>query len=213
MEFRLTYEGLLLATQKDPVDGQADARAEHKRHIRRQFHLQLKRFWDINPYLKHGNPVTFDWKSRTVPKSGITHGTGIAEFLAPLYRRNGYECVPLVREELSLICSLDILFLRPDRPGSVLQSGDIDNRLKTLFDALRLPKEEAQELVGYDNAADDEKPFYCLLEDDSLITHVSVETDILLQPTGKKFDVNDTRLVIAVSLRPYNFSPANEGFG
>ena len=30
MEFRLTYQGLLLATQKDPVSGQADARAEYK---------------------------------------------------------------------------------------------------------------------------------------------------------------------------------------
>lgn len=52
--------------------------------------------------------------------------------------------------------------------------GDIDNRLKTLFDALRLPN-QTNELVGYDNPAPDENPFFCLLEDDSLITHVSVE--------------------------------------
>ena len=57
MEFRLTYEGSLFATQKDPVSGQADARAEHKRDIRRKFHVQLKRLWEINPYLKHGYPV------------------------------------------------------------------------------------------------------------------------------------------------------------
>jgi hypothetical protein len=35
---------------------------------------------------------------------------------------------------------LNILFLRADIPGKVVQSGDIDNRLKTLFDALRMPQ-------------------------------------------------------------------------
>jgi hypothetical protein len=57
VEFRLTYEGLLFSTQKDPVKGQVDARAEHKREIRRAFHLQLKRLWEVHPYLKHGYPL------------------------------------------------------------------------------------------------------------------------------------------------------------
>jgi hypothetical protein len=209
VEFRLTYQGLLLATQKDPLWAQPDRRADHKRDIRRVFHLQLKRLWEINPYLKHGYPVKFDWSS---PRSGVTHGCTIADYLAPLYKRNAYSCIPLVREELSLICSIEILFLRPDIHGSILKSGDIDNRIKTLFDALRLPK-GSQELCGYNAPQDDEKPFYyCLLEDDSLITHVSVETDILLQPTGEQFDVNDARLVITVRLRPYNTNPANQSF-
>jgi hypothetical protein len=190
MEFRLTYEGLLLATQKDPVSGQADARTEHKRTLRRKFHLQLKRLWEINPYLKPGYPVEFDWGSNSIPRSTRLIGSSIAEYLAPRYQKNAYRCVPLVRRELSLICSLEILFLRPDPPGEILASGDIDNRLKTLFDALRLPKGE-QELIGYDKAAADEIPFFfCLLEDDSLITHVSVETDALLQPTGPSLGMN-----------------------
>jgi hypothetical protein len=212
VEFRLTYEGPLLATQKDPVSGQADARADHKRTIRRNFHLQLKRLWEINPYLKHGYPVKFDWKSNSIPKTAATYGSSIADWLASQYVKSAYRCVPLVREELGLICSLEILFLRPDPPGSVLASGDIDNRLKTLFDALRLPK-GVQELVGYDKPAADEDPFFCLLEDDSLITHVSVETDILLQPTANKFDPNDSRIVISVKLRPYCVNPSNENFG
>ena len=211
MEFRLTYEGLLFATQKDPVSGQADARAEHKRDIRRKFHVQLKRLWEINPYLKHGYPVEFDWKSSSNPKAAVSYHTTLAEWLAPKYSRNAYNCVPLVRSNLSLICSFNILFLRPDSPGSVLASGDIDNRLKTLFDAMRLPK-GAQELVGYEKPAEDEDPFFCLLEDDSLITQVSVETDVMLEPIGSKFDPNDTRLIISVRLRPYNINPANQGF-
>ena len=212
VEFRLTYEGLLLATQHDPVKGQADARAPHKVAIRRHFHLQLKRLWEINPFLKHGEPVTFDWQQKSSPKGGVTYGCSLIDYLAPLYVRNKYRCVPLVRSDLSLICSLEILFLRPDPPGSILQSGDIDNRIKTLFDALRLPK-GAQEIVGYDSPKDDEDPFFCLLEDDGLITHVSVETDVLLQPTGLKFDMNDTRLIITVRIRPYNAAPNNQFFG
>jgi hypothetical protein len=48
--------------------------------------------------------------------------------------------------------------------------GDIDNRLKTLFDCLTLPDPNQ----GYEaeTPAQDELPyFYCLLEDDRLICH------------------------------------------
>src|SRR6266849_6098917 len=52
----------------------------------------------------------------------------------------GKQFVPLVRQSLALACSLDILFLRREEPGSlILQGGDIDNRIKTLFDALKMP--------------------------------------------------------------------------
>jgi hypothetical protein len=76
-----------------------------------------------------------------------------------------YQFVPLVREQLSLLCSLDILFLRPDVPGKAIQSsGDIDNRLKTLFDALRMPQNDT-ELGPYASPGEGEEPFYCLLEE------------------------------------------------
>jgi hypothetical protein len=204
MEFRLTYEGPLLGAQ-------SDARLAHKRDIRRKFHVQLKRLWEINPYLKHGYPVEFDWKSSSNPKTAISYHTSIAEWLAPRYRRNGYTFVPLVRQELSLICSLEILFLRPDVPGNILASGDIDNRIKTLFDALRLPKGQ-QELVDYNTPPNDENPFFCLLEDDSLITKVSVEADMLLEPIDSTININDARLVIRVGIRPFNINPSNENF-
>ena len=114
-------------------------------------------------------------------------------------------------EELDLICDLDILFLRPDRPGSVVWAGDIDNRLKTLLDAMRIPE------VGEDYASrepsDDEVPFFCLLEDDKLITKVAVETDRLLEPIGNSVDAADARLVITVRLRPYEITPYNMHFG
>jgi hypothetical protein len=50
--------------------------------------------------------------------------------------------VPFVRKTGGLTkCALDILFLRRDNPGNLIASGgDIDNRLKVLFDGLRMPE-------------------------------------------------------------------------
>jgi hypothetical protein len=124
------------------------------------------------------------------------------EGLAERFSRNNYQFVPLVTRDLNVsFCGLEILFLRPDSPGAILKSGDIDNRLKTLFDALRMPSGK-DELGGYNFPDDTEKPFYCLLEDDCLITKVSVETDMLLEPIGGAFDVNDARIVISVTVQP-----------
>lgn len=121
------------------------------------------------------------------------------------FQCGGYRFVPLVTEDLALICAIEILFLRPDPPGSLIQSGDIDNRLKTLFDALRMPGPDAAELGG-NNPREDESPFYCLLQDDRLISRVSVETDVLLQPTSPENadNPNDARLLITVKLKPVN---------
>jgi hypothetical protein len=83
--------------------------------------------------------------------------------------------------KFGLACSLDILFLRRDSPGNLVRSGgDIDNRINTLFDALRRP-ENGEEVAGFPPGPN-EDPFFCLMETDSLVTEVSVITDRLLLP-------------------------------
>lgn len=136
----------------------------------------------------------------------------IIPFLENRYARFGWRFVPLVTEFMSLRCSLHVLLLRPDLPGRIISSGDIDNRLKTLFDALRLPQSEA-ELGGCEAPSQSDLPMYCLLEDDKLIEHVSVETDVLLEPVGDSFGDNDIRMVLTVELRPYVFTLQNSIFG
>ena len=105
------------------------------------------------------------------------------------------------------------MFLRRDKPGKVIQKNDVDGRIKTIFDALKMPIQE-QDRGGYKNPDADEKPFYCLLEDDTLVTSVSVETDLLLEPiSGQQYPSrSDARLVITVSLRPSRLTWANMGF-
>jgi hypothetical protein len=114
--------------------------------------------------------------------------------LANRFVLNGIGFVPLSWDGLGVACKLDVLMLRSDQPGQTLmQSGDIDNRLKTLFDAFRIPT------AGESCPTEDSpNPFFCLLEDDSLINHLSVTTDLLL---GAK-DVNDVRLVVTVTMWP-----------
>jgi hypothetical protein len=117
------------------------------------------------------------------------------------WNRQGYNFVPLVTADFCLRCSVDVLFLRPGAPGQVVGSGDLDSRLKSLFDSLRLPIRG--EDVGNEIPSDDENPFFCLLEDDKLITEVKVTTDtLLLLPDHRESKENDVFLVITVRLNP-----------
>ncbi len=74
---------------------------------------------------------------------------------------------------------------------------------------------DAKELGPYTTPAVGEDPFYVLLQDDKLLSHVSVETDVLLEPTptaNGQFLANDTRLVITVELKPYRVDVYNLHF-
>ena len=108
--------------------------------------------------------------------------------------QDGKSYIPLVRKSLDLTCSLDILFLRQEDPGSlILQGGDLDGRIKTLFDALRMPTSEVA--ARYPQA---QNPTYCLLESDTLISAFEVDTDRLLIPETSH--PNEVLLVIEVGL-------------
>jgi hypothetical protein len=208
MEFRLTYEGVLLGASKN------NTRAAHKHEIRRVFHKQLKRLFELHPAFSTVRPTSQEEINELGVESGAfnrIHDHQRYEARLAEFERCGYRFFPLATREWSLMCSVQILFLRPDVPGGAIQSGDIDNRLKTIFDALRIPSGKS-ELGGYDTPQDGENPFFCLLEDDSLISHASIETDTLLQPTGIAWDKNDTRLVITVRLSPYARIWGNVGF-
>jgi hypothetical protein len=219
MLFRLTYTGPVRSTQKDAIGVQRDAGAPHKHDIRRVFHSQLKQLWATNQFLREHKLTGGDNVFRPIADDQAYWG-GKVEGYAPLsdvianrYRENGYRFCPLVCEDFSLLCSLRILFLRRDIPGSVITAGDIDNRLKTVIDALRRPLRPA-ELVGNETPKDGEDPFFVLLEDDKGVTHLEVETDTLLDaPVSDKItDHALSRLVITVELKPYNLTYFNLSF-
>jgi hypothetical protein len=117
------------------------------------------------------------------------------------WNRNGFNFVPLVQEKYVLRCSLEVLFLRiEDRANFILQGGDLDARLKNLFDGLRITAKGERLPLGV-TPEDGEDPFFCLLEDDNLISDVRVNADQLLCLPGKKaIDPHDVYLQITVRL-------------
>lgn len=216
VKFRLFYQGPLFASKGDAFDEQVDRRRGHKHSLRHAFHRQLRHYWQTHPWL---STTSAGWDvlglkrdELDLPAAGMPHRSPYMwEHLARLHEVQGIKFVPLVCAEFKLLCELDILMLRRDRPGGIFQSRDIDNRLKTLFDALRMPK-NGLELDGIE-VEDEDRPMFTLLQDDSLITNVSVETDELLDPpeeSGK--DDSYVRLLIDVKLHPYDINMFNLSF-
>ncbi|MCC6779196.1 MAG: hypothetical protein IT537_21640, partial [Hyphomicrobiales bacterium] len=148
MRFTLTYEGRLPSSGNKP-------KLSHVWEIRRHFHPQIEELFDEHPVL-----------SEQVPQG---------EYFPPISVK-GFEFIPLVRRHLHMICSISVTFLRKGDPGTIVyQGGDIDNRLKTLFDGLRMP-DKGDEVPEHFVT---NQPMYALLESDALITGVAVKTDRL----------------------------------
>jgi len=199
MDFRLYFKGHLPAETSSP-------RTKDKHRIRRYFHPQLRELWNTDPNLKEQmrRPLLLDdadesGEGRVRQARWHPSGKPWIEHLAAEYNRDGFRYIPLVRKN-GLRCSLDILFLRRDPPGGIVSrgGGDIDNRIKVLFDALRIT-ENASELCGA-KPEDGEDPFFCLLEDDSLISEVTITTDRLLTPLEGGEAINDVLMVIHVKV-------------
>lgn len=219
MKFRLIYNGPLRATQRDKVANQKNPLAAHKHEIRKVFHTQLRQLWKTNKFLNEGKltinpdhePSLLSQRNESILDT--MHGYApMDEAIALKYQNYGYKFVPLVRDSVSLLCYLNILFLRRDIPGSLVTAGDIDNRIKTIIDALRMPQNK-QELIGYETPGEGEEHFYCLLEDDKHVTQLSVETDTLLSPFSEDETANQlAHLVITVELHPYFVTLDNVGF-
>jgi hypothetical protein len=219
MKFRLVYEGELRSSQRDPIGGQTEKTAEHKHKIRKHFHRQLKHLWESDWFLSNCRVWPQDYGA-SKPADGLgrwapdeSERVPLIDVIAQCHRENGYRFVPLVRDDWKLLCNLEILFLRHDPPGSVYHAGDLDNRIKTLIDALRKPH-NANELRGNENPAGDENPFFVLLEDDKYITGLTVESDrFLVPPAGnKEYDQKHVHIVLSVDVRPYNVTNFNQSF-
>lgn len=177
MQFRLVYQGRL------PAASRSKTRNREKHEIRRALHGQLIQLWHADAFLN---------------RFFGRHPTVSVETIAARYERCGYKFVPLIGELFGdVACALDILFLRRDRPGDLVHGGgDLDNRMKVLFDALRVPQ-NCDELPK-SRPQDDEDPLFCLLEDDKWITELSITTDRLLASAGEGEHENDVHLIIHV---------------
>lgn len=197
MRFHLVYSGALpaSASSSKPAD---------VRRIREALHPQLEHLWETHPALQ----TLLNHGFRRVANNTMVFGVGQPtprdlaryapnEFVSLIPPINVGECayMPLVRESLHLSCELQILFLRQQDPGALIsQGGDIDNRIKTLLDALRMPSKDEQDRSGQPEAS----KLFCLMESDTLVSRLDVDTDRLLFPKTDK--PHEVHLVIEVSL-------------
>lgn len=177
MQFTLTYDG----------DLKTGGRGPDVQRIREALHPQLKDLWTCKPLCEALGPRGFFGAISTDCSIGGQH-----------FRT-------LVHDDLLLGAHLDILMLKAEPPGSVVkQQGDIDNRLKTLFDGLSAPV-TAQQVQPSQLGVTKDDPVYVLLQDDKLITRVNVETDRFL---GAPYS-DKVRLIIRVTLRASSMIWAN----
>lgn len=200
MQFRLIYRGAL------PSDN-SGSRLKDKHRIRRQFHPQLRELWNTVPVLLEWQKYEFVTETLARPNPL----QNFADKLADNYALGPFRFLPLMTKKNGLACALDILFLRRTDPGNLItHGGDIDNRIKVLFDALQRPIENDQ--IRDLSPEPDENPFFCLLEDDRLITDVSVTTDRLLIPLSEGEKKDDVFLVLNVRIKVMDINKARWEF-
>ncbi len=151
MKFKLLYYGELLTNPKK--------RAQHISEIRMQFHPQLKKLVEHSPW---NNLQKYMMPNPSKSPVSTKHIGGI-------------DWNPIITPNLQLLAELDIQLLHPEIVG--VARSDIDNRIKTLLDALRCPQNDHE--VG-ENTPKGNGPIYTLLDDDHLVTKLSVNTSHLL---------------------------------
>lgn len=213
MKLTLTFDGKL------PPCGNSNRRPEEKWRVRQHVSPQLKELWELHPTLKdcltfrHIPKNKLYWWQETHHQATNTQGPRAPDLENDLdtcaeIEVSGYRFRPLIRDTLGLVCSLNVLFLRKGQIGNVYEDGDLDNRVKTLFDGLQVPTSDQ---IEASKPADDKGDLiYCLLENDRLITGFNIETRQLLnRPGGSDFDVH---LVVDVDIRVTHPRAYNRSF-
>lgn len=229
MRFRLYYDGLLRPSQPSNTENPRPrdiGRSTHQHDIRRRFHRQLKYLWQTNPILKqlaycracgiNHNPISMRSPSGLGECKLEPIQKHIEEQIPKVPDEHGYQFIPIMMPNFNLLCSLDVLILRRDPPGSVLDqdTGDLDNRVKMLIDALKTPQRTDQ--LGDYGKQNDKRPtgptanetpyFYTLMCDDKQVSGLTVTTDTLLREPKTPVDSDDkiVKSIISVEIKPYN---------
>ena len=179
MEFYLKFDGEL----------KPNGKRTDKQAIREVIRPQMERLW---------NTIPLDSRHDLLKYPPAKSKDSIIKVI------DGIKFAPLVTTAVFMTCELDITILWSDEPGSIINYGDIDNRLKTLFDALSCPNKN--QMINK-RALKRHDPYFTLLEDDKLITAVKVQTNKLLT----KYKSKEVSVLIRVVTKPYKLTYCNMG--
>jgi hypothetical protein len=220
VKLRLIYTGPLNSSQPPhPANGK-EKHIQHKHEIRKEFHKQLKRFWETNLFLSTAKVSPSEYgvdidstDLTTIWGPDVNGDISLSKAVANSHQELGYKFVPLVRKNWKLVGNLKILLLRQDGIVSSYSAGDLDNRLKTIIDALTKPS-TLRQLEYNEKPAEGEGPFYCLFEDDRLVGSIEVETDSLLTPlnSSQPEALSHVHVVVSAEIKPHNVDIFNLSF-
>jgi hypothetical protein len=195
MRFALSYEGPL------PSSGNDDAKWPRP--------AKLQAVWAVRDYIKPQLDLRF--KTHSALQGRSAESRVLRHALIPPVVVDGHQFFPLAKSSFKVKCGLEITMLVNHDVASVLtQAGDLDNRLKTLFDGLRCPIGQ-QEMRGFKDAGREDDDYMCLLEDDALITSLKIETlRNLLAPSAAGAD--HVKASIMVTIDPAENIHVNRAF-
>lgn len=190
MDIALSYRGPL-------PNARSNGAKRAKTQIRQQLHHQfdgLCRTSDLfTEALKDDLPrATIKGGAQHAEVPSTPHGTFyFVEFL-------GVQFVPLLSRWNHRVCEVRIELWRRSEPGEILDpGGDIDNRVKTLFDGLRMPHHEDE----IDATSLTSGRCFCLLEDDALITKLTISAHRMYRPVAGVEDSTWAELSIYVTVK------------
>jgi hypothetical protein len=168
LRFTLKYRGELRSNQAK----KGSRKIGHA--IRRNFHPQIQHRWVVTPELRIWAQPPHNWRlpirEKSIRKDWYQK------------RMGNYLFVPLVivSDSRPLVCELDIRILWRAAAGNLLlrtdDGIDLDNRVSVLLDALTIPQQN--QLLTDEPVAGEERTF-CLLEDDRLVTKLTVSAEPL----------------------------------
>lgn len=184
MNFTLFYSGRIRSSNKRNV--------KHINDIRCKLSPQIRQLYDCNP-LK-----SIDAKCEP--------GSHTAQDVRTYTKIAGRDYSSLVNKGLGLACQINVIFYEATGTISVANDiGDVDNKAKTLIDALKLPSNDE-----VDKLSDElmQSTVHCLLMDDAFLWGVDLKRRRLLHPELRK---EKTLTQIDVQVMPTSVTIANIG--
>jgi hypothetical protein len=189
----------ILLRYRDNLRPQADP--AQKMRLRFFLSNQLRRVWETHFEPKH-------------PRAELPHSTAnkLPKPNSPSYfhtvfdRYPTYRFIPLLTHGNKIRCHLSIRYGRWRTGGlaRVLDNGDLDARLKVLFDGLSVPQLDQLDFSAI-RAEHQANECFVLAEDDRLIESLDVETFEILDapPGGEQRDEHETVFHIMATLTPF----------
>ncbi|MCF4097182.1 hypothetical protein [Maritalea mediterranea] len=155
MKITLTYRGVVPSAHS----GGGKNKSAHISNMRLAFHEQLKRLWGQPPF-----EVLKEWEQSDFK-------AGAPEFIRAVGETNYIPYFDVQKVGIAVGLNITLLSGEPHNAPQLISKGDLDNRVKSIIDALHPPQK--------DNLSENEKELnriHCLMGDDEAVKELTAST-------------------------------------